>query len=188
MKNIKVLGIAGSIRKASYNGGLLRAAKDIAPEGIAIDVFNISPIPVFNEDVRLAGEPESVTKLKTAIAAADALLFAAPEYNYSIPGVLKNAIDWASRPPESSPFKNKPAAIMGAGYGSGSMRSQIHLRQVLQCIAVLTLNKPEMYVHISPTVFDAAGNLIDPAIKEKIKKLLSALVDWTIKMGAPENQ
>ncbi len=128
---IKVFGIAGSLRAGSSNKALLRAAAELAPEGMEIRLFErLAEVPLYNEDVEKAGEPESVAALKGAIREADALLFATPEYNYGVPGVLKNAIDWASRPPRNSVLNGKPAAIMGATPGtSGTARAQLALRQ-----------------------------------------------------------
>ncbi len=143
---IRVLGFSGSLRKGLYNTALLRAASELLPEGMTLGIFDLSPIPLYNGDVEVAGAPESVQNFKARIAAADALLIATPEYNYSIPGVLKNAIDWASRPPKDSPLNGKPLAMMGAGGLLGTVRAQMHLRDILLHNNVLVLNKPEVYV------------------------------------------
>lgn len=134
---IRVFGISGSLRKGSYNTALLRAAKELAPEGMQIEIYEgLGAIPPYNEDVREQGWPEPVRELRERIAAADALLVVTPEYNYSIPGVLKNAIDWASRPP-NPPMAGKPAAIMGASGGNfGTARAQLHLRQIFTFLDV----------------------------------------------------
>src|SRR5262245_39739521 len=116
---LEVLGIAGSLRRESYNRGLLRAAQEMAPEGMTIRSFELDAIPLYNGDVEAAGDPAPVAQLKEAIRGADALLLATPEYNYGVPGVLKNAVDWASRPPAKSVLSGKPAAIMGASPGMG---------------------------------------------------------------------
>ena len=123
---IRVLGFAGSLRKASFNAGLLRAAQEMLPDGMALEVFDLLPIPLYNADVEAHGFPEAVTRFRERIAAADALLIATPEYNYSIPGVLKNAIDWASRPPGNTPLDGKTVALMGASPGMmGTSRCNI---------------------------------------------------------------
>jgi chromate reductase len=128
---MKILGISGSLRKESFNTRLLHVAQTLAPAGVTIEVFDLAPIPLYNEDVRAAGYPPPVAALREAIRGADALLFATPEYNYSVSGVLKNAIDWASRPPDV-PLLDKPAAVMGASTGlNGTVRAQFHLRQIL---------------------------------------------------------
>src|SRR5918997_1838619 len=143
---MKILGISGSLRKGSFNSGALRAAQSLAPEGMTIEVAEIGDIPLYNEDVRTAGLPPSVERFRGEIAAADALLVVSPEYNFSVPGVLKNAIDWASRPP-NQPFNEKPVAIMGASGGPvGTARAQYHLRQVLYGLNAYVLNKPEVFI------------------------------------------
>src|SRR5215468_3679831 len=129
MSDIKVLGICGSLRKGSFNRMALRVAQELAPAGMKVDVADISGFPLYNEDVRAQGFPPPVQTFRDQIAAADALLFVTPEYNYSMAGVLKNAIDWGSRPPDQ-PFDGKPVAIMGASMGlGGTGRAQYHLRQ-----------------------------------------------------------
>jgi chromate reductase len=180
--NLKVLGISGSLRKGSFNTGLLRTALELAPEGMTIDIADIRDIPVYDEDVRAKGFPESVEKFRAAILAADALLIATPEYNYSIPGVLKNAIDWASRPP-SHPFAGKPLAIMGASGGmGGTMRAQYHLRQVAVFLDLHLMNKPEIFVRSAQKLFDADGKLTDADTRKVIGDQLVALAAWTRKL------
>lgn len=175
---IHVLGIAGSLRAGSYNKALLRAAAELLPEGMTLEIFDIAPIPPYNEDVRALGYPGSVLSLRERIAAADALLIATPEYNYSIPGVLKNAIDWASRPPEP-PIDGKPVAIMGASNGGfGTVRGQLHLRQVLSATNMRALLKPEVMVSLAQNKIDAAGKLTDEKTREAIRGLLVALAAW----------
>jgi len=137
MVGVHVLGISGSLRKASYNTALLRPASELLPRGMTLEVFDLSSIPLYNDDVRALGFPKPVQEFRSRIAAADALLIATPEYNFSIPGVLKNAIDWASRPPDP-PLDGKPLAIMGASTGNfGTVRAQMHLRQVCVDIPVV---------------------------------------------------
>jgi chromate reductase len=176
---VHVLGFAGSLRRASTNRGLLRAAGEVLPEDMTLEVFDLSPIPLYNADVETAGMPESVTLFKQRLAAADAVLIATPEYNYSIPGVLKNAIDWASRPPQDCPLVGKPLAIMGAGGSFGTVRSQLALRQVAFFINMLTLNKPEVMVQRNWEKFDTEGDLTDEATREQVRGLLGALARWT---------
>src|SRR6187402_1164980 len=143
---MNVLGISGSLRAASYNSMALRAAQKLAPAGMRIDIADIASIPLYNEDVRTAGEPAAVTALKAQVRAADALLIVTPEYNFSIPGVLKNMLDWMSRPPEP-PFDGKPVAIMGASMGPvGTARVQYDLRKVLVFMNTFTVNKPEVFI------------------------------------------
>ncbi len=179
---VKVLGISGSLRKGSYNTAALRAAMSLLPEGMTLEIADISGIPLYNEDVRQAGFPPAVESFRREIAAADALLLATPEYNYSISGVLKNVIDWASRPPDQ-PFNGKPVAIMGAAAGMlGTARAQYHLRQCLVFLNMLPVNRPEVFIAQAPTKFDAEGRLTDPVARDLIAQLLRALRDWTIRL------
>jgi chromate reductase, NAD(P)H dehydrogenase (quinone) len=181
---VRVLGISGSLRKGSFNTALLRAAITLAPASLQIEVASIGDIPLYNEDVRAQGYPEPVAKLRERIAAADALLVVTPEYNYSIPGVLKNAIDWASRQP-SSPLNGKPLAIMGAsGSLSGTMRAQYHLRQMAVFLDMHALNRPEIFVRNAASAFDAEGKLTDETTKKLIVQQLEALAAWTRKLRA----
>ncbi len=176
---LTVLGISGSLRRASYNMAALRAAQRLAPAGVTVETFDLAPIPLYNEDVREQGFPAPVQALRDRIRAADALLIVTPEYNYSIPGVLKNAIDWASRPPDQ-PFADKPIAIMGASPGMlGTARAQYHLRQCFVFLNGRLLNQPEVLIAQANEKFDADGNLTDPTTADFIVKLLTALADWT---------
>jgi chromate reductase, NAD(P)H dehydrogenase (quinone) len=139
---IKILGIPGSLRKASYNRFLLRAAQELAPEGATIDIFELDDIPSFNQDEE-RNPPARIVSLKSMVRAADAILFATPEYNYSVPGVLKNAIDWASRPYGDSAWNEKPVAVMGASVGRiGTARAQYHLRQMFVFLNMHALSQP----------------------------------------------
>jgi chromate reductase, NAD(P)H dehydrogenase (quinone) len=143
----------------------------------------LADIPLYNEDVRAQGDPEPVTALKEAIRQADALVIAAPEYNYSIPGVLKNAIDWASRPPDTSPLNGKPVAIMGATTGSwGTVRSQMHLRQVCVYTNMLPMNKPQVLVARARNKFDAQGHLVDETTRRFVRQQMEALVEWALRL------
>lgn len=181
---LRVLGISGSLRKGSFNTALLRAAIALAPQSMQFETADIGAIPLYNEDVRAQGLPEPVVKLREQIARADALLLVSPEYNYSISGVLKNAIDWASRPP-SQPFAGKPLAIMGAsGSVGGTMRAQYHLRQIAVYLDMHPINKPEIFVRNAQSAFDAEGNLTDETTKKLIGQLLDAITTWTRKLKA----
>lgn len=177
-ENVHILGFAGSLRRASHNRGLLRAALELLPDGMSLEIFDLSAIPLYNADIEAQGFPKAVEEFRARIAAADALLIAAPEYNQSIPGVLKNAIDWASRSPEP-PLDNKPMAMMGAGGVMGSARSQNHLRQVAASVNLLALNKPALYAQRSWEKFDPQGNLIDEETRQQVRRLLEALAGWT---------
>jgi len=184
MPKIHVLGISGSLRRGSYNTALLRAALELLPEGMTLETFDLSSIPLYNDDVRALGYPEPVRKFRDRIAAADALLIATPEYNYSIPGVLKNAIDWASRPP-NPPLDGKPVAIMGASTGNfGTVRAQMHLRQVCVYCNMLPLNRPEVLVMRARDKFDANGRLVDETARGFIRDMLLALADWVQRLRA----
>jgi len=176
---VRIFAFCGSLRKASYNRMALRAAEELAPEGTAFETFDIGLLPLYNEDVRAQGFPPPVEELRAKIRDADTLLFVTPEYNYSIPGVLKNAIDWASRPPDQ-PFNGKPAAIMGASPSMlGSARAQYHLRQCCVYLNILLVNQPEVFIAAAHTKFDAAGRLTDETGRKLIGQLMQALVDWT---------
>ena len=176
-----VCGIAGSLRRASYNRSLLRAAQELAPEGMEIRIFDrVGELPLFNEDVEAQGDPEPVQALKQAIGDADALLIATPEYNHGVPGVLKNAIDWASRPPRGSVLAGKPAAILGASPGvTGSARAQTQLRNSFVFTNTLAVLQPEILVYRAHEKFDADGRLTDEKTREFVALLLRHLADWT---------
>jgi chromate reductase, NAD(P)H dehydrogenase (quinone) len=178
-KPIKILGIAGSLRRGSYNRAALRAAKALVPEDGTLDIFELDGIPGFNEDAE-KNPPAEVVELKKRVRAADAVLIVTPEYNYSIPGVLKNAIDWASRPYGDSAWEGKPVAVMGASVGVlGTARAQYHLRQCFVFLNMLPLNRPEVMIANAAEKFDADGNLKDETAKKLIAQLLRNLVDWT---------
>lgn len=177
---LQIVGFAGSLRQKSWNRGLLRAASELLPAGLTLEVLDLAPIPLFNQDAVDANAlPEPVRHFKARLAAADALLIATPEYNYSIPGVLKNAIDWASRPVQDSPLNDKPAALMGAGGLYGTVRAQLHLRHVAVFVNLLVLNKPDVMLQRSWEKFDADGNLVDEAARQQVRALLEALAAWT---------
>ncbi|MEO7909996.1 MAG: NADPH-dependent FMN reductase [Roseiflexaceae bacterium] len=176
---IHVLGISGSLRKAAWNTGLLHAAGEVLPEGMSLEITDLADIPLYNQDHDGPHAPESVKHFKERIRAADALLIATPEYNGSIPGVLKNAIDWASRPISDSPFSGKPLAIMGAGGISGTIRAQLALRQLSTAINTLIINRPQVQIMRSWEKFDPDGRLTDEQSRQEIRALLEALAAWT---------
>ncbi|MGH9377529.1 MAG: NADPH-dependent FMN reductase [Terriglobia bacterium] len=176
---LTILGIAGSLRKASYNRSALRAAQTLAPEGAKVEIFELNDIPPFNQDEETR-PPAAVRELKARVRAADAILLVTPEYNYSIPGVLKNAIDCASRPYGDSAWDGKPVAVMGASVGAlGSSRAQYHLRQCFVFLNMHPVNLPEVMIPNAAEQFDAAGNLKDENTRKRIAALLEALVKWT---------
>src|SRR6201997_3115496 len=182
-RGINVLAICGSLREGSYNRAALRTAIELKPPGMTIETAEIGSIPPYNEDVRAQGFPPPVETLRRQIAAADALLFATPEYNYSMPGVLKNAIDWASRPPDQ-PFAGKPVAMMGASAGmGGTARAQYDLRRSCVFLDMHPLNKPEVFIGQAQTKFDAQGRLTDEAARGFIRDLLVNLEKWTRLIG-----
>jgi chromate reductase len=181
---MKIVGLSGSLRKGSYNSAALRAAQALVPEGTTIEIAEIGDLPLYNDDVRVAGYPAPVERLRRQLTEADAVLFVTPEYNYSVSGVLKNAIDWASRPP-NQPFEGKPVAIMGASGGLfGTARAQYHLRQMLVFLNAFPVNKPEVMIGQAQNKFDEAGNLTDEPTREFIRKLLASLVGWTERLQA----
>lgn len=181
---VRVLGISGSLRKGSYNTSLLRAAGELLPEGMSLETFDLSPIPLYNEDIREAGYPPPVQELRDRIAAADALLIVTPEYNYGVPGVLKNAIDWASRPP-NQPMNGKPLAMMGATPGVlGTVRAQMNLRQVCVAVNMIPVHRPEVFVGKANEKIDAEGRLTDETTRKFIRELLVSLADLTHKLAA----
>ncbi|HVF47065.1 MAG TPA: NAD(P)H-dependent oxidoreductase [Pyrinomonadaceae bacterium] len=183
-ETIKILGIAGSLREGSYNRAILRAAAELAPQGSDIEIFDIAGLPGFSQDDE-QDPPAKVADLKQKIRGSDAVIFATPEYNYSVPGVLKNAIDWASRPYGDSAWDGKPAAIMGASVGNiGTARAQYHLRQIMVFLNMHPLNRPEVMVGSCADKFDANGNLTDQSTKDHIQKQIVALVEWTKRLSA----
>jgi chromate reductase, NAD(P)H dehydrogenase (quinone) len=173
---MRLLGIAGSLREGSYNRGLLRAARELAPEGIELVEHDLRGLPFYDGDVEAAGDPDSVTELKDAIRRADGIVIATPEYNRGIPGVLKNAIDWASRPALASPLAGKPVAIMGATTGfAGTARAQQQLRDALEFPGALVVQQPEVLVSEAYLRFDENGELVDEETRAEIRELLAVL-------------
>lgn len=177
---LRVIGIVGSLRDGSYNGRLLRAAAELAPPEMTIAAVGIAAIPFYNQDIEDRGDPAPVAAFRAALREADAVLIASPEYNYGLPGVLKNAIDWISRPPGQSPLRKKPVAIMGTSRGaSGTMRMQAQLRLTLQSIEAYTMPKPEVFVPFYGEKFDAEGRLVDEKTREHLTGFLAAFAEWT---------
>ena len=186
--HVRILGFAGSLRRGSYNQAALRAAQLLVPENSEIDLFQLDEVPMFNQDDE-KHPPSSVLELKKCIRGADAVLIVTPEYNYSIPGVLKNAIDWASRPHGDSAWSGKPAAIMGVSLAAiGTARAQQHLRQILVALNLFLVNKPEVVISDAAHRFNEGGSLIHDPTKQLIQELLKNLVDWTRRISsAPES-
>ncbi|XP_019153419.1 PREDICTED: NAD(P)H:quinone oxidoreductase-like [Ipomoea nil] len=183
---VNVVGLCGSLRKGSYNRGLLRAAMEISKEsieGLNIEYVDISPLPFLNTDLEVDGTfPPVVEEFRQKILQADSVLFASPEYNYSVTGPLKNAIDWASRPPNV--WADKAAAIISAGGGFGGGRSQYHLRQIGVYLDLHFINKPEFFLNAfqPPSKFNSDGDLVDADTREKIKAILLALQAFTLRL------
>jgi chromate reductase len=174
-----ILGIAGSLRRESYNRAVLRAAQQLTPEGATLETFDIDGLPGFSQDLE-SNPPPKVTEMKQKIRSADAILFVTPEYNYSVPGVLKNAIDWASRPYGDSAWNGKPVSVMGASVGMlGTARAQYHLRQMFVFLNMHAVNQPEVMIGNAAKRFDEHGNLTDETSKKLIQQQLQELVRWT---------
>ena len=178
-KTANILGFAGSLRKDSYNRALLRAAVELVPKGAGLEIFDLEGIPPFNQDLE-SQPPEKVKTFKGKIRAADAILIATPEANYTLPGVLTNAMNWASRPYGDNAFDGKPVAIMGASVGMlGTARAQYHLRQSFVFLNMVPVNQPEVLVPFAQEKVDKEGKVTDPKTREKIGQLLESLVAWT---------
>jgi chromate reductase len=181
--SLTILGISGSLRRGSFNTALLRTFAEVLPAPHRLVTADISDLPLYNDDLRLAGYPEPAVRLRRQLAEAHAVVIATPEYNYSISGVLKNAIDWASRPPDQ-PFARKPVALLSAsGSMLGGARAQYQLRQMLVFLDALPLNRPEVFVAQAPSKFDEDGRLTDPVARELIEQLAAALIAWTNKLS-----
>jgi chromate reductase len=176
-RTINIIGFTGSLRLHSYNKAALRAAKKLLPEGATLDIVDLADIPFFNEDLEAEGMPQAVLDFKKKLSTADAILISTPEYNYSIPPVLKNVLDWASRGNDLT-LSGKPLAIMSASPSIfGGSRVQYHLRQVCVRLNLLPLNQPEVFIMKADNKFDKEGNLINETTQNSISKLLEALVD-----------
>lgn len=177
---LRVLAFAGSLRRESLNRSLLRAAKELAPPDMAIEIFDLIDVPLYNGDVEAAGDPAPVAAFKQAVRSADAVLISTPEYNHGLPAVTKNAVDWLSRPPGVPPLNGKPVGILGASPGIvGTARAQDQLRQVLCNTASMCLPHPEVLVFKAHEKFDATGKLTDEKTREHLSKQLAALAAWT---------
>ena len=186
-EKLRILGIAGSLRRASFNRGLIRAAVEVVPPGVTMTAFELRDIPMFDADMEADGDPTAVIALKRAIGEADALLIATPEYNHCVPGVLKNAIDWASRPPRSSVLSGKPVAVMGASPGrGGTARAQAQLRDGLTYTGSVVLPLPELLVPLAGARFDEAGDLVDPETRTEVRDVLVALAAWARRLERAE--
>jgi chromate reductase len=181
--DFKILGLVGSLRRASFNRGLIRAAQELAPDGVTVELYEgLGEIPFFNQDVEDEGDPAPVKELKEKIREADAVLIATPEYDYAIPGVLTTALDWALRPP--SPLRHKPVGIVGASPGSvGTARGQIVLRQILLHAPAYVLPEPQMFISYSRERFDENSDLTDEETRERMRRFLVALVEWTERLS-----
>ena len=176
MRELKFLGICGSLRRQSTNAGLLRVAMAELPEGVSMEIADLSAVPFYNAD--LSDKPAAVQTLLAQMGAADALVLACPEYNYSLAPALKNALDWASREPNNALLAGKPAAILGAGGGMGTSRAQYHLRQVCVFLDLHPLNKPEVFANAFAGGFDADGNLTDARLIQQVAAQMQALAAW----------
>jgi chromate reductase, NAD(P)H dehydrogenase (quinone) len=184
-ETVKILGIAGSLRKDSYNRLLLGLAGQLVPPGAVLETFDLEGIPVYNQDNELS-PPQKIQELKRLVRAADALLFVTPEHNFSIPAALKNVIDWVSRPPADNAWAGKPAAIMGASTGrTATARAQAHLRQIFSYVDVHPINRPMVMIGEAAQAFDALGNPRDEKTKDLMRQLLESLVAWTIRLREP---
>ena len=179
---IHILGFTGSLRQKSYNMAALRTAQELVPPGAELEIATLGELPLFNQDMEHE-KPEPVRAFEEKIRAADALFIVTPEFNYSVPGVLKNAIDWVSWPYANAVITGKPTAIMGAGGRVGTARAQLHLRQMLQYLDVPVLNKPEVFIQYAWEKFDHDGKLTDEATRDQIRALLEALVKFTRRLS-----
>jgi chromate reductase len=173
---IKIVGFTGSLRRHSFNEAALRAAQALLPENVELEILSLAALPFYNADVEAEGMPSVVAEFRDRLAAADAVLISTPEYNFSLPPALKNALDWASRG-DKPPLFGKPVAIMSASPSKlGGARVQYHLRQVCVSLNLIPVNNPEVFIAEAHTKFDDAGNLIDEQAKRLIAKLLEALL------------
>lgn len=185
MSTMKLVGISGSLRQNSFNSAALRAAQALMPAGSSLDIVTVGDLPLYNDDVRASGYPPEVEAFRARLRSADAVLLVSPEYNYSISGVLKNAIDWASRAPDQ-PFDGKVVGIMGASAGLlGTARAQYHLRQMLVFLNAFTVNKPEVMIGQAAQKFNDAMELTDEPTRDHIRRLLVAMTEWTVKLKGP---
>ena len=179
MGNITFVGISGSLRKASRNTGLLRCCAAHLPQNVSLEIADISALPFYNADIE---KPAVVQRLIDQVSAADGLVLACPEYNYSLAPALKNALDWVSRVPNSTALNGKPAAIMGAGGGMGTSRAQYHLRQVCVYLNLHVLNKPELFSNAFTPAFADNGDVQDEGLASQATALMQAMTDWTLRL------
>ncbi len=179
---LRILGISGSARKGSYNTALLQAAKELVPPGVTLEIFDVSGFPLYNLDLE-AAMPTEVKLFKEKIRQSDAVLFATPEFNYSISAVLKNAIEWGNRPAGDNSWERKPAGIISASDGPrGGARAQLHLRQIMVDLDMHPINNPQLYVARAQDKLDSDLKLTDEKTRETLRKLLAALVEWAGKI------
>jgi chromate reductase len=180
---VRILGIPGSLRRQSFNRAALEAAREGLPADAYLEIFDLHGIPPFSEDEEGA-VPARVVEMKARIREADAILVATPEYNFSMPGVLKNAIDWASRPYGDSAWDGKPVAVMGASVGAlGTARAQYHLRQTFVFLNMYPVNRPEVMISHAARRFDGSGRLVDSTTRTLVAQLTAELVMWTRRLG-----
>jgi chromate reductase len=185
-KPIRILGIAGSLRKNSFNKQLLQAATKLLPEAAQLELFGIGDIPLYNQDVEVSGIPEAVKRFKERIESADAILIATPEYNHSYPGILKNAIDWGSRPYGQNSFNGKPVAVISASPGTfGGVGAQDQLKQVLLALNMHLVSQPAVIVTSAHDKIDSDGNLTDSITTQFFTQLLANLVEFARKFCQP---
>ena len=183
---LRILAISGSLRKASFNTGLLRAAREVAPDGMEITIFDIKDLPFYDGDIEAEGDPAPVVALKTAVRDADAVLFATPEYNWGTSGALKNAIDWASRDREEGSLMGKPVTIVGAGGRAGTARAQMQIHETLGETGAVVMVKPGVQIQaFAPGTFDSDGNLIDEKTRELLRNHLDELTNWCARLLWP---
>ncbi|MDA4124742.1 MAG: NAD(P)H-dependent oxidoreductase [Thaumarchaeota archaeon] len=179
---IHILGISGSARRGSFNTAILQAAKELVPPGVALEIFDVSGFPIYNQDLE-AEMPAEVRLFKEKIKQSDAVLFSTPEFNYSISALLKNAIEWGNRPSDDNSWEGKPAAIISASDGPrGGARAQLHLRQIMVDLNMHPINSPQLYVARAQDKLDKDLKLIDEKTRETLRKLLEALVEWAGKV------
>ncbi|MEP4888923.1 MAG: NAD(P)H-dependent oxidoreductase [Aliiglaciecola sp.] len=179
-----IVAFSGSLRESSYNTAAIKAASELLPENTTLELLDISELPLYNQELDGEQTPKAVLDLAQKVANADAILFATPEYNYSVPGVLKNAIDWLSRQ-QPQPFAGKPAALMSASMSMlGGARAQYHLRQIMIYLDVHLINKPEVMIASAHDKFDENGKLTDQSTRDFIGKLMAALVSWRVQLNS----
>ncbi len=183
-RRLRILGISGSARKGSYNTALLEAAVELMPPGSVLEPFDVSVLPLFNQDLE-ADLPQAIREFKQRIRDCDAVLFSTPEHNYSVSALLKNAIEWGNRPEIDNSWDGKPAAIISASTSPrGGVRAQLHLRQIMVDLNMHPINQPQVLVARAQEKFDSNSRLTDEKIREALRTLLATLVDWTVKLQA----